>query len=125
MLIHYKKSYEKIAMGLLSFVPSLKELKPLMETIKRYEEDERWQLFLWKDDEDIVGVIGIQMTSDHEAIIEHISVTPSYRAEGVGKKMILALGEIVGKKIRVLPSQTIKPYFDKCFNEDQEKETNA
>lgn len=124
MLIRYKKSYEKIAMGLLSFVPSEKEIKLLLQTIKKYEDDDSWQLFLWKDDEDILGVIGIQMTSDDEAVIEHISVNPSYRAEGVGKRMILALGKMLGENIRLNPSQVIQSYFDKCFEEDEEKETN-
>ncbi|MCO7126757.1 GNAT family N-acetyltransferase [Sporolactobacillus shoreicorticis] len=125
MLIRYKKSYEKIAMGLLSFIPSEKEIKLLLQTIKRYEDEESWQLFLWKDDEDVLGVIGIQMISDHEAVVEHISVNPSYRAEGVGKKMILALGKMIGEQVHLVPSQTIKSYFDKCFEEGDEKETNS
>ncbi|MCQ2010058.1 MAG: GNAT family N-acetyltransferase [Sporolactobacillus sp.] len=125
MLIRYKKSYEKIAMGLLSFVPSEKEIKLLLQTIKRYEDEESWQLFLWKDDEDILGVIGIQMISDQEAVVEHISVNPSYRAEGVGKKMILALGKMIGEHVQLTPSQAIKSYFDKCFEEGNEKETNS
>ncbi|MET1249841.1 MULTISPECIES: GNAT family N-acetyltransferase [Sporolactobacillus] len=125
MLIRYKKSYEKIAMGLLSFIPSEKEIKLLLQTIKRYEDDESWQLFLWKDDEDILGVIGVQITSDHEAVIEHISVNPSYRAEGVGKKMILALGKLIGEQTTLTPSQAIESYFDKCFEEGDKKETNS
>ncbi|MCO7176636.1 GNAT family N-acetyltransferase [Sporolactobacillus kofuensis] len=125
MLIRYKKSYEKIAMGLLSFIPSEKEIKLLLQTVKKYEEEDSWQLFLWKDDEDILGVIGIQMISDDEAVIEHISVNPSYRAEGVGKKMIFELGKLLGDKIRLAPSQAIQSYFDKCFEEGDEKETNS
>ena len=37
MLIRYKKIFEKIAMGLLSFMPSEKDLKKLQLTIKQYE----------------------------------------------------------------------------------------
>ena len=34
MLVRYKKSLEKIAMGLLSFMPQEKDVKRLMETIQ-------------------------------------------------------------------------------------------
>ncbi len=34
MLVRYKKAYEKIAMGLLSFMPNEKELKKLQQTMK-------------------------------------------------------------------------------------------
>ncbi|HWO97501.1 MAG TPA: N-acetyltransferase, partial [Bacillus sp. (in: firmicutes)] len=33
MLIRYKKNYEKIAMGLLSFMPTEKDLKALQKTM--------------------------------------------------------------------------------------------
>ncbi|GGL46783.1 GNAT family N-acetyltransferase [Sporolactobacillus putidus] len=122
MLIRYKKSYEKIAMGLLSFVPSEKEIKVLLQTIRKYEEDEKWQLFLWKNGDDIIGVVGIHFKNDHEAEIEHISVNPSYRAQGVGRAIILALGTALGEDVRVVPSAAIKSYFENCFREE-EKET--
>jgi len=51
MLIRYKKSFEKIAMGLLSYMPSEKDLKKLQQTIKQYDSDKNWQLFLWKVDQ--------------------------------------------------------------------------
>ncbi|RYL94847.1 GNAT family N-acetyltransferase [Sporolactobacillus sp. THM7-4] len=124
MLIRYKKSYEKIAMGLLSFVPSEKEIKTLLQTIKRYEEDEKWQLFLWKDGDDIIGVIGVQLI-DQQALIEHLSVNPSYRAEGIGREIILALGKVLGENVRIVPSSKIKPYFDNCFQKKQEEKKEA
>ena len=37
MLIRFKKSYEKIAMGLLSFMPTEKDVKTLQLTMKEYE----------------------------------------------------------------------------------------
>lgn len=48
MLIRYKKSFEKIAMGLLSFMPNEKDLKQLQQTIKDYETDTDRQLFFGK-----------------------------------------------------------------------------
>ncbi|RYL93193.1 GNAT family N-acetyltransferase [Sporolactobacillus sp. Y61] len=124
MLIHYKKSYEKIAMGLLSFIPSEKDIRVLQQTISRYEEEEPWQLFLWKDGEDVIGVIGIYRDEgSDEAVIKHLSVNPSYRAEGVGKKMICAVDKALGEQVKLLPSDSIKGYFDSCFQNNEEKET--
>lgn len=48
MLIRYKKTFEKIAMGLLSFMPSEKDLKKLQQTMKEYETEEHLQLFFGK-----------------------------------------------------------------------------
>lgn len=81
MLIRYKKSFEKIAMGLLSFMPNEKDVKKLQQTMKTYETDDQWQLYLWKkeDKEDIVGVVGIQLKEGNIAEIQHICVNPSYR----------------------------------------------
>jgi len=82
MLIRYKKTYEKIAMGLLSFMPNEKDVKKLMNTIKDYETNEQFQLFLWKQD-DIVGIIGIEILVDKNILIKHLSVNPSYRNQGI------------------------------------------
>ncbi|WKB37101.1 GNAT family N-acetyltransferase [Terrilactibacillus sp. S3-3] len=115
MLIRYKKSYEKIAMGLLSFVPSEKDLKKLRQTMKRYEEDDDWQLYLWKQGDDIIGEIGVHL-DQNEAFIEHISVNPSYRSEGIGHKIIQSLNNILGNEIHLTPSAQTKSFFDVCFN---------
>ena len=56
MLLRYKKTYEKIAMGLLSYMPSEKSVKKLQETIHIYETDANWQLYLLKKDEDFIGI---------------------------------------------------------------------
>lgn len=45
MLIRYKKSFDKIAMGLLSFMPDEKDLKKLQQTKQLYETEDNWQLF--------------------------------------------------------------------------------
>lgn len=90
MLIRYKKSYEKIAMGLLSYMPGGLTVKMLQETIHSYETDEDWQLFLWKKDDDLIGLLGIQM-GEGEYTVHHISVNPSFRKEGIGREMILKL----------------------------------
>ncbi|QFT89465.1 hypothetical protein FIU87_12470 [Bacillus sp. THAF10] len=111
MLIRYKKSLEKIAMGLMSFMPTEKDLKKLQQSMKDYEEKENWQLFFWKE-EDIIGLIGIELESE-SFTIQHISVMPSHRGQGFGKKMVIALTETYPNKA-VKTTQYTTAFIEKC-----------
>lgn len=120
MLVRYKKAFEKIAMGLLSFMPNEKDLKQLQQTIKTYENEDNWQLFLWKE-EDMIGVIGVELKGDDLVEIHHLCVNPSHRHEGIGKKMVKAVKELYKGK-HVIPNELIQSFFEKCQAEQQEKE---
>ncbi|WNF38956.1 GNAT family N-acetyltransferase [Bacillaceae bacterium IKA-2] len=111
MLIKYKCSYEKIAMGLLAYMPGEKNVKKLQQTIKKYEEDPSWQLYLWKED-DIVGIAGVTLLEDESVQLNHISVNPSFRDEGLGKKIVETLKEIYTDKL--VPSVQTTLFFVKC-----------
>lgn len=117
MLIKYKSSFEKLAMGLLAYMPDEKNVKKLQQKIKKYEEDPRWQLYLWKEQDDIVGIVGICLLEDETVQLNHISVNPSFREEGIGKKMIAALQNIYNGK--VVPSVQTALFFAKCDNENE------
>lgn len=93
MLCRYKKALEKIAMGLLSFNPEQKDLKKLQETMSCYETSETWQLYLWKQDDEYLGLLGVQLEGDI-AFVQHVSVMPSHRGEGIARCMIEALEEL-------------------------------
>lgn len=93
MLIKYKKSYKKVAMGLLSFMPHERELKVLQQTMQKYEETPDWQLYLWKKENDFVGLIGIEV-SELTFTVHHASVNPSYRGEGIGHTMVEKIQEL-------------------------------
>lgn len=112
MLIRYKKSFEKIAMGLLSFMPNEKDLKKLQQTMKQYETSEEWQLFLWKE-EDIIGLIGVYMGNDPIMEVHHISVNPSHRHQGIGKSMVNALKEMYPGKV-FQANELTEAFFKKC-----------
>lgn len=113
MLIRYKKNHEKIAMGLLSFMPSEKDLKKLQHTIKLYEEDDSWQLYLYKDDDDIIGAIGVKVVGK-VAELHHVSINPSYRSQGKGKSMLNELRQQLGDSIEIKPNQYTNDFFEKC-----------
>lgn len=113
MLIRYKKTFEKIAMGLMSFMPTEKDLKKLQQTMKEYETEENRQLFLWKE-EDIIGLIGAQYHRDTNALeILHISVNPSHRFQGVGKRMVNALKEMYPDK-SIISNKHTAAFIEKC-----------
>lgn len=113
MLVRYKKSLEKIAMGLLSFMPQGKEVKHLMETIQQYEECPNWMLYLWKQDEEYVGIVGLAVDGD-TATIQHITVVPSYRGEGVALEMVKQL-QAENQFTHITATEENHPFIEKCL----------
>lgn len=113
MLIRYKKLFEKIAMGLLSFMPTEKDLKQLQQTIKQYETEEDWHLYLWKENDDIVGCIGGVQINDQVFEIRHLSVNPSHRNQGIGKNMVKSLKELY-PNFEMVPHETIASFYEQC-----------
>lgn len=113
MLIRYKKNMEKIAMGLLSFMPEEKDVRKLQETIQSYDSDDNWHLYLWRDD-DILGAIGLRLEGK-QAIIQHISVNPSHRNSGLGNKMIQEVQKKYQDSYTILANKGIEAFFKKCI----------
>ena len=92
MLLDYKNDYEKISMGLLSFVPDLKDVSRLQDEMDWYQSKEDHKLYLWKseDTQDIIAVIGVEIGNDM-VLLRHISINPSFRNEGISYKILAAL----------------------------------
>ena len=106
MLVRYKKSSQKIAMGLLSLMPKEKNVKNLCQTIELYGTDPKWQLYLLKRDDAFVGLIGLEMAED-EFTIRHISVLPPFRKEGLGRYMIEKVQELMQHRTMQSTAETI------------------
>ncbi|MFB1050450.1 GNAT family N-acetyltransferase [Paraliobacillus sp. JSM ZJ581] len=120
MLIRYKKSLEKIAMGLLSFMPEEKDVKKLQQTIKAYEDNENWFLHLWKE-EDVVGAIGVFVNEqEKKLVVQHISVNPSHRNSGIGRKMVQAIREQYSDKYFICANDVTNHFFEKCNDNDDQ-----
>lgn len=114
MLIRYKKDLEKIAMGLLSFMPEeKKDVKKLQQTIKAYETHPDWHLFLWRD-EDVLGAIGIREEEDAQVVIQHVTVNPSHRNLGIGQKMIGAIKSKYEDKYTVCADTITEEFYNQC-----------
>lgn len=120
MLIRYKKNMEKIAMGLLSFMPEGKDVKKLQQTIKEYETNPNWQLFLWKE-EDVIGAIGVKIEDDINAVLQHISVNPSHRNMGIGKKMVEEINKMYSDKYAVCADESTQNFFNKYNDSNKEQ----
>lgn len=112
MLFRYKKSFEKIAMGLMSFMPKERELKKLQQTMHIYEENPDWQLFLWKKEDDFVGLLGLQV-EEESYTIHHISVNPSHRGEGIGHEMIGKIQDIMQER-EMRATEETDAFLKKC-----------
>ncbi|WP_164668720.1 GNAT family N-acetyltransferase [Virgibacillus doumboii] len=121
MLIRYKKNQEKIAMGLLSFMPEEKDVKKLQQTIKEYETNPDWHLFLWKE-EDVLGAIGVRIEDDINAVVQHISVNPSHRSMGIGKKMVNEIKNMYEDKYAVCADDMTQQFYNKCDEPEQKNE---
>ncbi|WP_026575543.1 GNAT family N-acetyltransferase [Bacillus sp. UNC438CL73TsuS30] len=115
MLVKYRKNYEKIAMGLLSFIPSEKDLKNLKKTINEYDTEKDRTLYLWKEKEGIVGLIGV-LFKNNQILLHHIAINPAHRNQGFGKHLVKALKRRYPLK-PILPTENTEAFLHKC-NED-------
>lgn len=94
MLVEYRKDYEKIAVGLLSFINELHDYN-------RARNELKWALtfhrpvFLWKDSEEnhLIGIIIVEVDSA-AVLVRRISFTPSERT---GKKIFSCLSAIFNR----------------------------
>lgn len=92
MLYHYKKDFEKIAMGLMSYASDLNQTDRLMDEMELYQQDPERKLFLWKSEEtgDFAAIIGVEI--EHEVLLLRlIALNPSYRNEGLSYEILDAL----------------------------------
>lgn len=94
MLIQYNDDYEKIVMGLLSYITDLKEPVRLEEELERYGAQENRKIYLWQSEEtkNLIGIVGVEEEEDL-VLLRHISIDPSFRNEGLTYRMLDALKE--------------------------------
>lgn len=118
MLIRFKKSYEKIAMGLLSFMPTEKDVKTLQLTMKEYDMNDDWQLYLWKQNEDFVGIMGVIKKEGNVLEIQHLSVNPSHRHMGIGTMMVQELKQKF-QDFTICGNEQTASFCEKCQGNEQ------
>lgn len=94
MLTYYRKEQRKIAMGLLSFHQKLTEYRSLLKEIDMYETENDLHLLFWTPDgnQNIQGIVGIEVETSEAMILHDISINPSFRGEKLG---FMLLDEVV------------------------------
>lgn len=104
MLIECKKDQEKVAMGLLSYLPEFKNLDNLKEEIKLNKTSSEFQLYLYREKEaNFIGVIGTQNDA-HFIIVRYVSLEPDYRQAKYESRIIQELASSYpNKKITAVP----------------------
>ncbi|MDE1549377.1 N-acetyltransferase [Jeotgalibaca caeni] len=100
MLISYNQNYEKIAMGLLSYIADLKSMERLQVEMDSYNHEENKKLYLWRDQEtdNIVGIVGVEY-DESMVLIRHLSVSPSFRNEGMIYKILDRLQSLYPEQV--------------------------
>jgi riboflavin biosynthesis RibT protein len=79
MLVNYRDEYKKIAMGLLSFIPELKDLSHLNSEMAWYQQSANRPMYLWRNaDEHLIGIVCLEI-GDEYVLIRRLSFTPSDR----------------------------------------------
>ena len=86
MLTYYRKEQRKIAMGLLSFHQKLAGNHSLLKEIDAYETDPNLHLLFWTPtgEQNIQGIVGIEVETNDAMILHDISINPSFRGEKLG-----------------------------------------
>lgn len=86
MLTYYRKEQRKIAMGLLSFHQKLTENHSLLKEIDVYETEPNLHLLFWTPagEQNIQGIVGIEVETNDAMILHDISINPSFRGEKLG-----------------------------------------
>lgn len=94
MLVKYKKDYEKIAMGFLSYLVDFKNIHNLQEEMQLYQKDNEYQIFLYRPEEgDFEGLLGVQIAPKF-VLVRYESLTPGYRDQENKLRMLNELQQL-------------------------------
>ncbi|UZN00973.1 GNAT family N-acetyltransferase [Lysinibacillus sp. MHQ-1] len=85
-----------------------------------YENDDNWVLYLWKKNDEYVGIVGLVTDENNTATIQHVSVVPSYRGEGVAKEMLQEIG-VLGQYEHVRATDETRQLVQKMYQLHRKK----
>ncbi|WP_295746470.1 reductase [uncultured Limosilactobacillus sp.] len=123
MLVRYHKDYQKIVMGLLSFIPSLNNVKRLHDEIFWSTADDQ-PIFLWQtpDGGHFIGVVILEVKDDY-VLVRRLSFTPSERT---GRNIYSLLDAVAARypDKRVVGTLTNQPLITNWEKELHERQTS-
>ncbi|EOL44301.1 GNAT family N-acetyltransferase [Enterococcus caccae] len=114
MLNYYRKEQRKIAMGLLSFHQKLTEYHSLLKEIDMYETDSNLHLLFWTPDgeQNIQGIVGIEVETSEAMILHDISINPSFRGEKLGFDLLNEVEKLY-PDTKIYGTLATSPYLSK------------
>ena len=106
-------------MGLLSFIPDLKDVGHLKTELKMYTEDDSHALYLYKHHHDFVGVVGVELSADF-VLVRHLSFSPNFRDEATAFAALAELTKLFPDKklMGALEHASLIAAFNKFRKED-------
>lgn len=108
MLSKYKKEFEKVVMGYLSYLPDFKNLTNLKEEMQLYnEQNNQFEVLLFRSgDQHTRGIISLQ-EGPNCLVIRYVSLDPGFRNNKTRQEMMTELKQLYPKEnITVFPSYT-------------------
>ena len=88
MLLKYRSDYQKIAMGILSLLPTFKDWDRLQRELTWYQAGDDRALYLWKDGhDDFAGVVGIELQGRY-AVVRLLSLMPDKQTPANTERML-------------------------------------
>lgn len=108
MLSKYKKEFEKVVMGYLSYLPDFKNLTNLKEEMQLYNDlNNQFEVLLFRsNNQHIRGIISLQ-EGPKCLVIRYVSLDPGFRNNHTRQEMMTELKQFYPKEnITVFPNYT-------------------
>ncbi|WPP08375.1 N-acetyltransferase [Pediococcus inopinatus] len=81
MLVKYRDSFQKIVMGLLSFIPGLKDIDRINQELDWYAASNDRNLYLQKNEAgDFIGLVGVEK-QDQYLMVHHLAFIPQQQTQ--------------------------------------------
>jgi len=98
MLLKYRSDYQKIAMGILSLLPSFKDWDRLQRELAWYQGGADRTLYLWKDQNaDFAGALGTEQQGNY-VVVRLLSLIPDKQTTANTWQMLDDLAAAVPQK---------------------------
>lgn len=80
--------------------------------MNEYETEQNRKLFLWKEEEGFIGLIGV-LVANNQIQLQHIAINPSHRNQGFGKQLVHALKGLYPNSL-ITSTEYTDAFIQKC-----------
>ncbi len=87
-----------------------------MENATNYRPSEKDFTIIYKDDGKICAAANAFILPNNEAELVHLAVMPEYQKQGLGKKMVMAMEEVMQKKGMKAMTICARDYLNKFYS---------